>query len=403
LLLQWFRATIGETVNEYHPRPAARGGRRWNPGSAASGLVVIRQNQNVSTTFSKGWSHDYIGRTASIGLMRPEQLRMKKCKGNQSKTKRGLSLGKSRKSIMKHLLILVGFLYGFLPANAQQVSFKEIRTASPTVLVAFFKDAYWSGPVYSQVWATNQVMTTDLSLWKLNGQPVTGASRFVTEANAVDYHIYLQVPKLANGTAYTLETPYGNTNFVFNDAKTFCESIKVNQNGYSALSHVRYANLAIWLGDGGAQPISEALPTYTVFKQFTGEQVASGTLQQIGTGQDTSSGDYVYRMDLSGVPEGGPYIVSVSGYGCSYPFGVGGDFSRRLGYVAFRSLAYNRCGSPLIQPYAWANIRPYPCHTNVYDSEASNSPDTLPANRLLNKRHFLQTSIYDDSLETFSG
>jgi hypothetical protein len=24
-------------------------------------------------------------------------------------------------------------------------------------------------------------------------------------------------------------------------------------------------------------------------------------------------------------------------------------------------------------------------------------------NRLLNKRHFLQTSIYDDSLETFSG
>jgi len=30
------------------------------------------------------------------------------------------------------------------------------------------------------------------------------------------------------------------------------ESIKVNQNGYSALSQVRYANFAVWLGDGGS-------------------------------------------------------------------------------------------------------------------------------------------------------
>jgi endoglucanase len=279
---------------------------------------------------------------------------------------------------MKHLLILVGFLYGFLPANAQQLSFKEIRTASDTVLVAFFKDAYWSGPVYSQVWATNQVMTSNLSQWTLNGQPVTAANRFVTEANAVDYHIYLQVPKLTNGMAYTLETPYGNTNFVFDDTQIFCESIKVNQNGYSALSQVRYANLAIWLGDGGAQPISGAFPTYTVFKQFTGEQVASGTLTQFGGGaQDASSGDYVYRIDLSGVPEGGPYKVSVSGFGCSYPFGVGGDFSRRLGYVAFRALYYQRCGVPIITPYAWANIRPTPCHTLVYDSQSPGVPNVV--------------------------
>ena len=84
-----------------------------------------------------------------------------------------------------------------------------------------------------------------------------------------------------------------------------------------------------------------------MFNQFTGEQVASGTLQAFGGGaQDTSSGDYVYRIDLSGVPEGGPYKISVSGYGCSYPFGVGGDFSRRLGYVAFRALYYQRCGCP---------------------------------------------------------
>jgi endoglucanase len=258
--------------------------------------------------------------------------------------------------------------------------FKEVRTASDTVLVAFFKSRNFSGPAWSTVIQTDEVNTSDLSAWKLNGQPVTAINKFVTEADAVDYHIYLQVPKLTNGMAYTLETPYGNTNFVFDDKQVFCESIKVNQSGYSALSQVRYANLAIWLGNGGAKQISGSLPSYTVFKQFTGEQVASGTLQQIGTGQDTSSGDYVYRMDLSGVPEGGPYKVSVSGYGCSYPFGVGGDFSRRLGYVAFRAMYYQRCGCPIVQPYAWANIRPYGCHTNVYDTQAAESEASVVVN-----------------------
>ena len=161
--------------------------------------------------------------------------------------------------------------------------------------------------------------------------------------------------------------------------RTFlCESIHVNQNGYSALSQVRYAGFGIWLGTGGSQPISGPLPAYTVINQFTGQQVASGTLQTVTTAQpDSSSGDYVYRIDLSGVPAGGPYRIIVSGYGCSYPFGVGGDFSERLGYVAFRALYYQRCGCPIIQPYAWANIRPYPDQTNIYDDEAADSGDGL--------------------------
>jgi endoglucanase len=255
----------------------------------------------------------------------------------------------------------------------------EIRTASPTILVALFKDSHWTGPVWQRSYDTNQVNMSNLSLWTLNGTPVTAIDAFITEANAVDYHIYLHVPTLVNGTAYTLVTPNGSTNFVFDDTKVFCESIKINQSGYSALSHARYANLAIWLGSEGAQPITGPLPTYAVFEQFTGQMITNGTLQPYGGGApDSSSGDYVYRVDLSGVPEGGPYKVSVSGYGCSYPFGVGGDFSRRLGYVAFRALYYNRCGCAIVPPYAWANIRPYPCHTNVYDSQGPNGPDTFP-------------------------
>ena len=259
--------------------------------------------------------------------------------------------------VMKRLSLLAGLLCCSLSLRAE-LSLKEIRTASNNVLVAYFK---------STVAQADEVNTTDTSLWKLNGQPVMEINKFVTEADACDHHIYLQVPNLVNGTSYTLQTPHGDTTFVFDDGKIFCESIKTNQNAYSALSQVRYANFAIWLGDGGSRQITGDLPTYTVFKLFTGETIAQGTLREIG--QDDSSGDFVYRIDLSAVPEGGPYKIAVKGCGCSYPFGVGGEFSRRLGHISFRSLYHQRCGCPIVEPYAW-NIRTKPCHTTVYNTNA---------------------------------
>ncbi len=252
----------------------------------------------------------------------------------------------------------------------------EIRTASPTELVAFYVFTNVTGPVWGTVYPTNLVTTSQPAQWTLNGTPVQAISgEFVTEANAVEYHIYLQVPQLVNGTFYTLVSPFSTNSFTFQDSQLLCESIKVNQNGYSALSQTRYANFAIWLGTGGPQPISGPLPNYTVINAFTGQPVASGTLTNVTPANpDWSSGDYVYRINLSSVPAGGPYRIVVSGYGCSYPFGVGGDFSRRLAYVAFRGLYYQRCGCPIVQPYAHANIRPYPCHTNIYDDEYANTP-----------------------------
>jgi endoglucanase len=254
---------------------------------------------------------------------------------------------------MKQLLMAALCLCTSLTVMAE-LTFMEVRTASKDVLVAYFT---------SNVINTNEVSTDDLSAWKLNGQPVTAINRFITESDACDHHIYLHVPALVNGTTYTLQTPHGDKTFVFDDKTIYCESIKSNQSGYSALSKVRYANFAIWLGDGGSKQISGDLPTYTVFKVASGEVITQGALQTIG--EDASSGDFVYRIDLSAVPEGGPYKIAVKGYGCSYPFGVGGDFSRRLGYVSFRSLYHQRCGCPIVEPYAW-NIKPEPCHTTIY-------------------------------------
>ncbi|MGA3267975.1 MAG: glycoside hydrolase family 9 protein [Verrucomicrobiota bacterium] len=285
------------------------------------------------------------------------------------------------------------------PITQTNFGITEIRTASPTELVAFYVFTNVTGPVYGMVYPTNLVTTSQPSKWTLNGTPVKAISgEFVTEANAVEYHIYLQVPELLNGASYTLVTPYSTNSFVFQDSDILCESIKVNQDAYSALSTERFADFAIWLGTGGSQPISGPLPNYTVINAFTGQQVASGTLTAFNSGiVDTSSGDYVYRIDLSGVPAGGPYRVVVSGYGCSYPFGVGGNFSQRLAYVAFRALYYQRCGCPIVQPYAYANIRPTPCHTNIYDNESPDDPSSSSINVTTTTYPLLVVGGYHDA------
>lgn len=231
----------------------------------------------------------------------------------------------------------------------------ELRTASNNVLVAFFT---------SDIVDLNGV-NVDPSLWTVNGKPVKAINKFVTEADASEHHIYLTLAKpLKKWRHYTLRSPYGKNGFWFNDKKMFCESIKTNQVGYSAMSKVRYANLAIWLGDGGSKTIEGKLPTYTVFSENNKKVVAKGVVVEIG--DDKSSGDHVYRIDLSNVPEGGPYRVSVKGFGVSYPFGVGAEFSKHLAWTSFRALYLQRCGIAIVKPYAEWDIRTKPCHETIY-------------------------------------
>lgn len=264
------------------------------------------------------------------------------------------------------LLLLAGaccFLSAYEPATPvypeagspdPSLTLREIRTASDRVLVALFG---------SDVVDLEGIDISDPSRWKLGRKPVQGIHKFVTEADACEHHIYLEVPKLKNGRWYRLRTPYGNKWFRFRDKKTLCESLKVNQAGYSALSRVRYANFAIWLGDGGSRRLDGPLPAYTVLDKRN-RKVAEGVLQEVG--DDASSGDHIYRIDLSDVPEGGPYRISVKGVGVSWPFGVGAEFSRNVAWTSFRALYHQRCGVPVVRPYADWDIRTKPCHEDVY-------------------------------------
>ena len=230
------------------------------------------------------------------------------------------------------------------------ISFREIRTASDCVIVAFFN---------CDSMDVNTIDTGKPAEWKINGKPAASVYRYAMQTDGVNHHIYLETDKLVNGKKYTVETPYGNRRFKFDERKVFCESIKTNQVGYSALSKTRYANFAIWIGTGGSRKIEGALPDYTVFNA-KGKTVASGKLQEIG--DDASAGGYVYRINIADVPEGGPYKITVKGYGSSYPFGVGGEFSNRLAYTIFRAQYLQRCGCPVHEPA----LRQDPCHTLIY-------------------------------------
>ena len=58
LLLQRFGAMIGKTANGLHPAPATLWRVTVESWLRCQGLIVIRQNKNVSTTFQTIWSHN---------------------------------------------------------------------------------------------------------------------------------------------------------------------------------------------------------------------------------------------------------------------------------------------------------------------------------------------------------
>ena len=253
---------------------------------------------------------------------------------------------------MKKLLIftLIASLAA-LVTEAKPV-LKEIRTSSDHVIVAYFT---------SETVKADEIDISDPGIWKIDGKPAVSIHKYVMQADACDHHVYLETDRLVEGKEYRVETPYGNTQFRFGSRETLCESIKVNQVGYSALSKTRFGLFTIWQGTGGNKMLEGKLPGYEVYHVRTGKTVTKGKLKEAGL--DSASMEFTYRIDLSKVPEGGPYRVSVKGFGTSYPFGVGGEFSRQLAHQLFRAQYLQRCGCPIHEP----DIRQEPCHTTIYE------------------------------------
>ena len=206
-----------------------------------------------------------------------------------------------------------------------------------------------------------EIPTQVAGSWSVNGVTPSEVGRYTyvwyqeKEPSNMSHkhHMYLRMPfPLLNGTSYTIKTPaYGIDTLLFNDMVTQCESVHANQVGYFGGAEKRYANFGIFMGDLGTRFLTE-IPGYKVLNAV-GETIKSGTITYWGddTGLEFETGEYAYRIDLAGLPDGGPYVISVEGYGCSFPFGVGPDYINQISYINIRGLFHQRCGMALEEPY----------------------------------------------------
>jgi endoglucanase len=290
----------------------------------------------------------------------------------------------------------------------------EIRTAAPKVLVVVLTNL-----TYERDNGSSTTDIVDKASWRVNGSAPLSVHRYsVTwderKGNAWNedfpntnafpvttlHRMYLELSSpLVEGQSYTISDAahpeYGSKSFVFGARTAFCESIKVNQVGYSKLSTSRYANFGVFMGDGGSLSFSPA-PTYKVYDENSGALVTSGTAifmrDDRGIGV-SNSGEYVYRMPLANVPDGGPYYVSVDGAGRSRSFGVGDVYSELLARVTMRGMYLHRCGIALTEPYtAFTHAI---CHTNIYDARSTSPQDQVYVNTNTTPRMFIQGGYHD--------
>ncbi len=276
-----------------------------------------------------------------------------------------------------HLYILIALI--LLPKimvhakGSEEISF-SITTADNYTLVVSFVDNFGLTEI------SPTFLTTTKGDWRVNNinpvsifhqtasvdeLPKTKKGEYKIETEYVTY-LVLETP-LVSGTTYMIEGPYGDVIFEFDDKSVLCESIKVNQVGYLPTSPIRYAHFGLFLGDGGSRLLDHPL-TYHVLDENSGEVVFSGSAEY--RGDDTkvsedrvSSGEHIYRLDLSEVPIGGPYVVHIEHMGISYPFEITHQAIREIASTYTRFLYHQRCGIALKEPYTQYTREA--CHTEV--------------------------------------
>lgn len=251
----------------------------------------------------------------------------------------------------KYLYLILIFLFKIVSAQ----TIVDVHTANTNVIV-----------VVLEMSVENQDVIPSTSGWTVNGTiPVSiGRGAGVYDERKYDWtvgyyeifvrhNIYLELNQnLVNNTNYTIVSPYGTTSLAFSDTEVFCESIKVNQEGYSGNATGNYANFGYYGGSLGST-MFDVIPDYQVINE-NNTVITSGKLIYWGDDTDiglATSGEHVYRIDLSNVPVGGPYHIVVNGVGRSYSFGVGNNYLRKIAEVHARGMFHQRCGIELKRPY----------------------------------------------------
>ncbi len=259
----------------------------------------------------------------------------------------------------------------------------SVTTAAPDILNVTLTTAFHAQP-------HDPSSTAETEGWELSGTAVTAVyltARSYDElpkqpdgsyplSMQYTYHLQLRDP-LAEGQRYHLQTPFGAIDFRFSATETVCDSIKVNQVGYHPENSKRFAVLGAYLGTGGTRKFG-ASPGYRVVHAETEEILHMGTALYAGDDSavsetEVTSGEHVYHLDLGPVPQGGPYVVVIDGFGRSLPFSIGYAAVNTIFSTYMQGLYYQRCG----MEFPVDSLLPgqAACHTGIYDTRVPWSPD----------------------------
>lgn len=248
-----------------------------------------------------------------------------------------------------HLLVLALFLaWPFKSSLLHAASVEGIGVAAPNVIT-----------ILVQATSEEEIPSQATGNWLINGSPVSsvGRSTYVWDQgkNSSDitlrHQMYLRMDKdLVEGAVYDLVTPFGSQTLHFVSSVIPSESIKINQVGYVAHG-TPYAVFAAYLGDLGTVKLANS-PHYRVVN-LDGLAVVEGDgiYRGLDDAGPVAGGEHVYTLDLSSVPQGGPYRVVVAGVGSSSTFGIGDAYVREIAYTAMRGLYHQRCGIALVEPF----------------------------------------------------
>jgi len=190
-------------------------------------------------------------------------------------------------------------------------------------------------------------------------------------ANELFHHaFYLRLARpMEQGRSYTVQVkdlpaPFRSEAILaFNDRAVENPALKVNQVAYFGGAGARYAYLGWWAGSLGMVDFT-GHTAYEVLNA-TGKIMVRGEAA-LRNDLDDRSGEQVWEMDLSNVPNGGPYRVHVPGIGVSAPFRIGQEGVKELYYHTSRAFFHQRCGHALGAPHTW--IEREACHLHVYES-----------------------------------
>ena len=255
----------------------------------------------------------------------------------------------------------------------------KIETASSNILVVHL-ESDWVNIKETNRPTTYNDFKPETDNWQVNGETplevgiysgVIDEKKKIIISNQnyfplkMRHKMYLVFPSdFVENQSYNITSNYGDYDFTFNQNSIYCESIKVNQVGYTANSNVRYANFGIYMGDEGSRILSN-LPDFFVKDSLTNSIQLSSQLAYWGddTGNDmVSSGEHVYRIDLSNLNIG-KYYVEIEGMGRSHYFGIGDEYSRGIAKTHLKGMYHQRCGMALEQPFT--SFERGSCHHEV--------------------------------------